>query len=362
MADDQDKSQKTEDPTQRKLDDAHEKGQVVKSQEVSNLAMIAASTLVLAVFAAPLMSGLVHTLIVFLEQPHRISVDAVNMGHLVRDISVKVSFLLLGPVIVLILGALASNLIQHKPVLTLEKVKPKIDKINPISGFKQKFSLRVLVEFAKNLAKVAVVGAAVMLVVWPDRDILGQLMTVPLPGVLDEIYSIALRMLLTVIVVMTVIAAADYAYQWWEHQKNLRMSVQDIRDEHKDTEGDPMIKARIRQLRQERARQRMMAAVPEATVVVTNPTHFAVALKYEHDELDAPVVVAKGQDILAQRIRAVAEENKVPIVENPPLARALYASAEIGEEVPVAHYKAVAEVIGFVFRLRRHPALGRRPA
>ena len=193
--------------------------------------------------------------------------------------------------------------------------------------------------------------------VWPERDILTQVMTLELTQLLQVTENIALRMLVAVLSVLALIALADYAYQRWETLKKLRMSVQDIRDEHKDTEGDPKIKARIRQLRMERARTRMMAAVPEATVVVTNPTHFAVALKYEHEEMDAPIVVAKGADLVAKRIRDLATENNIPIVENPPLARGLFAAAEIDEPIPLEHYKAVAEVISYVFKLRRQPMM-----
>ena len=208
-------------------------------------------------------------------------------------------------------------------------------------------------ETAKNIAKVAVAAAAVMFVVWPDRDVLPQMLAVGPGELLETVLTIILRMLLTVVAVMVVIAAGDYMYQWWDHQRNLKMSMQDIRDEHKDTEGDPMIKARIRQLRQERARSRMMAAVPEATVVVTNPTHYAIAMKYEHQDMEAPVVVAKGADLVALRIRTLAEEHRIPIVENPPLAQALYATAEVDREIPVEHYRAVAEITSYVFRLKR---------
>ena len=352
MADDQDKSSKTEDPTQRKLEDAHQKGQVVKSQEVSNAGMIAASTLVLAAFAAPMMSDYVADMRVFLESPHDIPMDAVAIGRAATKIGAAMARMLAAPIAVLYLAALVFNVLQHKPVFTLEKLKPKWDTINPINGLKQKFSLRTVVETAKNLAKVAVVASAVAIVVWPDKEILPQVMALPLTEMLEVIQSIALRMLLTVVAVMALVAVADYLYQQWEHTKNLRMSVQDIRDEHKDTEGDPKVKARLRQLRAERARRRMMAAVPEATVVVTNPTHYAVALKYDQAEMEAPIVVAKGLDLIAQRIRELAEEHDVPIVENPPLARALYATADLDREIPVSHYRAVAEVISYVFKLR----------
>jgi flagellar biosynthetic protein FlhB len=171
------------------------------------------------------------------------------------------------------------------------------------------------------------------------------------------LWKAASKMLIAVLAVVTVIAALDMLYQKVQHTKQMRMSRQEIKDELKQTDGDPMVKARLRQIRMERARQRMMQAVPESTVVVTNPTHFAVALKYEHDSMDAPELVAKGADLVAKRIREVAEENDVPLVENPPLARALYGGVEVGQPIPTEHYRAVAEVIGYVMQLR--PKSGR---
>ncbi len=359
---DEDKSSKTEDPTQRKLDDAHKKGDVVKSQEVSNWAMIAASTLAVAIFAGPVMSELAGGLKGFLENAHDIPVDARTLHVILGDIAVDIVKVLAAPLGILMFAAIAANMVQHKPVLTFEKLKPKLDKISPIKGLKQKFSLKTVMEFAKNMGKLGVVGSAVAMAVWPERQILTQVMTIELPQLLQIIESITLRMLVAIIAVMTLIAIGDYAYQLWDNRKNLKMSVQDIRDEHKDTEGDPIIKARIRQVRMERARTRMMAAVPDATVVVTNPTHFAVALKYDQEEMDAPVVVAKGADLVAKRIRDLASEHNIPLIENPPLARALFSSAEVDEPIPLEHYKAVAEIISYVFRLRRPTMARPKPA
>ena len=360
MAQDEDKASKTEEPSQRKMDDAHKKGQVVKSQEVGNWAMIAASTLAVALFAGTVMTDLAGRLRGFLENSHNIRVDAETLHVVFADLAADIVKFLAAPLGLLMIAAIASNMIQHKPVLTLEKLKPKFEKISPIKGLKEKFSLKTVAEFVKNMGKVAVVGFAVALVVWPERSILTQVMTLELPQLLLVIESIALRMLLAILAVMTLIAIGDYAYQWWENRRGLKMSIQDIRDEHKDTEGDPMIKARIRQVRMERARTRMMAAVPEATVVVTNPTHFAVALKYEYEEMDAPVVVAKGADLVAKRIRDLATEHDIPLVENAPLARGLFLTAEVGQPIPLDHYKAVAEIISYIFRLRRHPLARQR--
>ncbi|MEE8515553.1 MAG: EscU/YscU/HrcU family type III secretion system export apparatus switch protein, partial [Alphaproteobacteria bacterium] len=196
---------------------------------------------------------------------------------------------------------------------------------------------------------IAMVGA---MVVVPEFDRITQIPSYHPTELGDFIWTLAVRMIIAVLAVMTVVAGADMFFQKYKYAKEQRMTKQEVKDEHKQSEGDPMVKSRLRQIRMERARQRMMAAVPEATVVITNPTHFAVALKYQHDEMPVPVVIAKGVDDVALRIRKVADEQDIPIVENPPLAQALYAGVEIDQEVPPDHYKAVAEVIGYVMRLK----------
>jgi len=360
MSEDQDESQKTEEPTPRKLEDALKKGQVAKSQEVGNWFMISTATIIVAVFAPGIMSDTYNAVHGFIEHPHAIHTDATNLWHTVVKAISSLMWSLLVPVLMLVAAALASNLIQHPLIFTVEKMKPKPDKLSPIKGAKQKFSIRQLVEFSKGLVKVGLVATVAIFLIWPDRTILPQMVQIDLLAVLDEIYEHILLLLIGVISVMFVVAVVDFTYQKYDHHKSQKMSRQDVKDEHKDSDGDPKIKARLRAIRMERARQRMMAAVPDATVVITNPTHFAVAMYYESGGLAAPKVVAKGVDRVALKIREVAEENDVPIVENPPLARALFATVELEEEIPVEHYKAVAEVIGYVMSLKR-PARVRVP-
>ncbi|HMA50472.1 MAG TPA: flagellar type III secretion system protein FlhB, partial [Magnetospirillaceae bacterium] len=235
---------------------------------------------------------------------------------------------------------------------TWSKLAPNFAKLNPLSGLKRIFSAHGLVEFGKNLAKLSVVVVLFYFVVRDKVRVLPLLPTMELPTILSFLHTVLIRLLLTVLCFQIVIAGADYAWQRFQYFKKLRMTRQEVRDEHKQSEGDPMIKARIRNLRVARARQRMMTAVPKADVVVTNPTHFACALKYDPETMNAPVLVAKGQDLVAFRIRELAKEHDVMIVENPPLARALYAAVEVDREVPPEHYKAVAEVISYVFRLK----------
>ncbi|HJM52383.1 MAG TPA: flagellar biosynthesis protein FlhB [Alphaproteobacteria bacterium] len=349
---DQDPAQKTEDPTARKLEDAIKKGQVPRSTEVNNWFMIASGALVIGAFGPWLVGRVRTTLGVFLSSPHDMPFDPGQMMVLVRELGLAIFGVLSLPLLVFVVASLTANVIQHKPVLSAEKMKPDFSKMNPIKGLKQKFSLRTLAEFFKDLLKLVIVGSLALYLIWLDSRFLPQIMALDLVEVLQLVHSEALKLLLGVASVLAFIAMLDYAYQLFEHKKSLRMSRQEIKDEHKDSDGDPKIKARLRSIRQERARQRMLQAVPEATVVVTNPTHFAIALQYEHLVTEVPKVVAKGADNVALRIREVAEEHGVPIVENPPLARALHAVVEVDQDIPVEHYQAVAEIISYVLQLK----------
>ena len=242
---------------------------------------------------------------------------------------------------------------QNGLVVSAEPLKPKLEKLSPISGFKRIFSLKSWVEFIKGIFKISLIGAAATVLLWPEAATVIKTVEIEMVGVMVILQSLTLKLLVGVAALVLVIALLDFLYQRFEHQKQLRMSRKDLQDEYKQTEGDPHIKARLKGLRAERARRRMMADVPNATVVITNPTHFAVALLYEAGEMAAPRAVAKGADLTALKIREIAEAHNVPIVENPPLARALYAAIDLGDDVPPEHYQAVAEVIGYVMRLER---------
>jgi flagellar biosynthetic protein FlhB len=254
------------------------------------------------------------------------------------------------PLLLLALAAIAGNLIQHRLVWSAEAITPKWSKISPGAGLERLFSKQALANFAKGLIKLVVVGAVMTVLLWPKRALLDSLIGTDPAEVLPLTRTLSLDLLGYVVAILALVAAADYLFQyrqWFERQK---MSLREVRDEFKEQEGDPKIKAKIRQLRVSRMRKRMMAAVPSATVVITNPTHFAVALQWERG-MNAPICVAKGQDLIALKIREIAGAHNVPIVENPPLARTLHATVEIDEEIPAEHYKAVAEVISYVMRL-----------
>lgn len=363
MAEEQDDSQKTEEPTQRKLEQAREKGQIAKSQEVNHWFIILAFSLTLAIFAPYTARGIMDSLQPFMAKAHELPVAGPGLGDLLIEACLGIAAALALPFAITVAAALAAGFLQSGFLVTTEQIKPKLEKISLVKGAKRLFSARALMEFAKGILKLTIVATVVFLLVWPERDRIPRLNELTIPEILDTLRWLGLKVVSGVLAVMTVVAVLDFTFQKYQHHKQMRMSRQEVKDEYKQTEGDPQIKQKLKQLRMEKSRKRMMAAVPEADVVVTNPTHFAVALAYEHGRMAAPKVVAKGADLVARRIREVAEANDVPVVQNAPVARALHAAVEVDEEIPPEHYKAVAEIIGYVMRLKgRMPGAGRRGA
>jgi len=353
LADDTDDAQKTEDPTAKKLEDAFKKGQVPKSQEVGHWFMTIGITLVVMIFIAGLGNGLTYDLLKFIEQPHAISTDSFHLGLIFGELGWAIVWVIAPALGTLMIAGLLGNLVQHRPVFSAERIKPKLEKLSILKGAKRMFSAKSLVEFAKGIFKITLVGSIAILFVLPSMDQLPVVVSYDVSQVLELIKDQSLLLLAGVVAVMSVIAGLDFMYQRYNHQKELRMTKQEIRDEFKQTEGDPMIRARLRALRAERSRQRMMQSVPQADVIITNPTHFAVALQYKSEDERAPVVIAKGMDNVAAKIREIANENDIPIVENPPLARAFHKACDLDEEIPYEHFKAVAEIIGYVMRLNK---------
>jgi flagellar biosynthesis protein FlhB len=359
MAEENDDSEKSEEPTQKRLEDALKKGDVAKSQEVSAWFSMLGTGLVVAVLGSYIASGLAVKLRGFFEHSHELTLDQGVLGHLWGEVGYALLGILIAPMLLLLAMALFGNLVQHKFIFSSEPIKPKFSKISPASGFKRLFSKDSLINFIKGLIKISIIAFLFFLILYPQRDKLDVIIGLDPVNLLPLIRSLALQLIIGVIVVMTVIAGADFLYQrqrWYEKQK---MSLREIKEEYKQQEGDPTVKAKLRQIRMERSRKRMMAAVPEASVVVTNPTHYSVALKYESG-MGAPICVAKGIDDTALRIRELAKEHDVPIVRNPPLARALFATVEVDDEVPEEHYKAVAEVIGYIMKLKNRASWANR--
>ena len=356
MADDSD--DKTEDPTQKRLDDAHARGDVAKSQEVNTWFVIAGATLVLSTFSGSMGGGILMPLRNLVANAGMLRADGTALLQLGNTLGIAVLAAVGLPLLMLMIAAIAGNMIQHRLVWSGESLKPKFSKVSPGAGFKRVFGKQAVANFAKGMFKLIALGAVMMVVLWPERHRLESFLRFDPSAILGVTTSLTLHLMGAVVAMLAAVAIADYFFQyrqWYERQK---MSLQEIKDEFKQAEGDPHIKARIRQLRAARMKKRMMAAVPKASVIITNPTHYSVALSYDRG-MSAPVCVAKGVDNIAFKIREIAKKHDIPVVENVPLARALHATVDIDEEIPVEHYHAVAEIIGYVMGLKRGMA-GRR--
>ncbi|WP_371423825.1 flagellar biosynthesis protein FlhB [Tardiphaga sp.] len=357
MADDD--SEKTHDPTQKKLDDAHERGDVAKSQEVNTWFLLAGATLVLSTFNGSVGGGLQTPLKNLLQNSWMIRTDGPGLLLLAKSLCVSVLSTMGMPILFLVLAALAGNLIQHRLVFSTEGLVPKFSKLSPMEGAKRVFGKQALANFLKGLFKLVLLGAVMCAVLWPERFRLDALVHIDPSAILGITTSLTLQLMASVVAMLAFVAIADFFFQYRTWYEKLKMSLQEVKEEYKQSEGDPHIKGKIKQLRQQNMKKRMMAAVPKASVIITNPTHYAVALSYERG-MTAPICVAKGVDNIALKIREVAGKHDIPIVENVPLARALYATVEIDEEIPGEHYHAVAEVIGYVMGLKR--GLSGRPS
>ena len=313
---------------------------------------MAGATLVLMAFSAGMSRDLTATMRGLIANSWQISVDGPALPALFKKIGGEIVAAVAIPFLVLMLAALGGNLVQHKLVWSFEGLMPKLSKLSPMAGLQRLMSKQAIANFGKGLVKIVVVGAVLASLMWPEREHMEALVHADPAALLPYVFTITLKLMGTVVAMLAVVAAGDYLFQyrqWYEKQK---MSLRELKEEFKQSEGDPTIKGKLKQMRQARMRKRMMAAVPKASVIITNPTHFAVALQYERG-MAAPICVAKGVDALALKIREIAAEHRIPIVENPPLARALHATVQIDQVIPPEHYKAVAEVIGYVLRLRR---------
>src|SRR6201996_1592495 len=351
MSDESDSSDKTEDPTQKRLDEALERGDVAKSQEVNTWFMIAGATLVLSSFSGSI-GSIQMPLRNLLANAWMFHTDGPSLLQLAQSIEYTLIAALGVPFLLLALAAIAGNMLQHRLVWSGESLKPSFSKISPASGAKRIFGKQAAANFAKGLFKLFALGAVMTAILWPQRHRLESMLHFDPTALLGVIISLTQHLMGAVVAMLAVVAIADYFFQyrqWYERQK---MSLREMKEEFKQSEGDPHIKGKIRQLRQQRMKKRMMSAVPKASVIITNPTHYSVALSYERG-MPAPICVAKGVDLIALKIREIAGEHNIPIVENVPLARALYANVEVDEEIPVEHYHAVAEIIGYVMGLRR---------
>jgi len=343
--------EKTEQPTSKKRDEARNKGQVAVSREVPSVLVLIGSLSVFTLGGSWMSSKLMILITNLLKNPVKLNWSIENLTHLGWQLFGQIIQLMAPLFLVIMLVGIVANVGQVGFLFTFEPLKPKFSKFNPISGFKRFLSLRSLVELAKSLLKIGIVGWITYVAVRNEMDAIPTLLEYDVSEILAYAGKVAFRIILVVCIVLAILAGLDFLYQRWQHEKDLRMTKQEVKDEHKQSEGDPAVRARIRSAQRDMVRRRMMEAVPQATVVITNPTHLAIALKFESD-YQAPVVVAKGAGFIAEKIRMIAHENNIPIVEQKPLAQALYKTVEIGQFIPAELYRAVAEVLAYVYRLK----------
>ncbi len=352
--------ERTEPASPRKLEQAREQGNVARSPELTSLAVLGAALAGLWFGGESAVKGLIRLTAQGLTLDAAAVHDSASMISRLHDFTLEALFIggpLLGATVI---AALVAPLAVSGWSFSATALQPKFDRINPLQGFSRMFSTRSLAELGKALLKASLIGAVACLVLWQSKDAMLQLAGQPFESAIGTLGSMVMVSVFSVAGVMILIACADVPLQLWQHAKGLRMTLEEVKREHKESEGDPHVKAAIRAQQRAAAKKRMMADVPKADVIVTNPTHYAVALKYS-DTMAAPMVVAKGVDLVAANIRGIAEQHHVPILEAPPLARALFAHTEIGQQIPEKLYTAVAEVLAYVFQLRTHGSYAVKP-
>lgn len=345
-------SEKTEEATPKKKEEARKKGQIPKSIEVSAVFVIFSAFFALKMAGASMYEEMANFMVHSFSHLSGAEFTLQSVYSLVIAFTIVFMKINLPVLIAVVVASLAVNYLQVGFLFSPEVLMPDFSKINPISGFQRLFSLRALVDLFKSLYKVVLVGYFVYRFGVSETMQIPKLVGSELIDSLKLTGSLVIDLAFQIIAVLLVLAVLDYAYQWWQNNEDLKMSKEEVKEEYKQTEGHPEIKRKIKERQRALAMQRMMQEVPKADVVVTNPTHFAVALRYDQ-EMSAPTVVAKGQDYVAGRIRELAKKHNIVVVENPPLARTLFASVEIGEVIPVELYQAVAEVLAYVYRLKK---------
>jgi len=347
-----DNDNKTEKATPKRTQDAREKGQVAKSREVSSALIMVACLAYFYFGTGGILGRMMEVMKSMFRDLHRGDLTADAIQLLVMTLLVKTLAMVLPFLLTLMAVGVAANLMQVGFIFSGEPIQPKFSKISPLKGLKNMFSLKTIAELLKSLFKISVVGVIAYLTIRNEAGDVLPLMEQSVWQIMAYIGEVSFKILFATCWVLILLALMDYLYQHWEHGRSLRMTKQELKDEYKNTEGDPLIKSRIRRLQREMAMRRMMTKVPTADVVITNPTHLAVALKYDQGRMAAPVVVAKGANLIAERIKEIARENGVTVVENKPLAQVLYRMVDIAEAIPDNLYQAVAEVLAYVYRLK----------
>lgn len=345
--------EKTEKATPKKRQDARKKGQILKSQDVTSAIVMLSVFLFLMIAGTSMREGIMS----FFKQTFSkyMLVDTLSIKLVVKiykEVLSEMAVIVLPVMVIAVIAGVAGNFLQFGLLFTTEPLKFDLTKLDPIKGIKRMFSVRALIELLKSILKISLIGAVTTAILWMNIDDVLSLSFKSPWATLITVSKLTVFMGIAASVVLLIIAILDYYYQKFDYEKNLKMSKQDIKDEYKNSEGDPLIKSKIKQRQREMAMRRMMQEVPQADVVITNPTHYAIALKYDEETMDAPKVIAKGTDFIAQKIKLIAKENDVVMVENRPLARAMYDQVEIGQHIPDEFFKAVAEVLAYVYRVK----------
>jgi len=352
MAEDSD-LERTEPASARRLEQAREKGNVPRSRELATFAVLLASTAVIAFLGAFMFQGLSNVMRGALTFDQGDISSPFMMGRNLMDAGQEAAILLLPMALAVVVAAVGSNLMVSGWLFSTKALEPNFSKLNPISGLARMFSWQSLVELVKAILKGALIAGVAGWMIWHQRDGILGLSTEPLDSAMVHFGQITLLTFVAAAAAYALIVVMDVPFQLWNYQRQMRMTKEEVRQEHKEMEGDPQIKARIRSMQREVARRRMMQEVPKADVVVTNPMHFAVALRYDEKNMAAPLVLAKGSQLVAERIKEIAREHKIPVLEAPPLARALHRHVEVGSMIPGTLFTAVAQVLAYVYQLNQ---------
>ncbi|MET0960518.1 MAG: flagellar biosynthesis protein FlhB [Psychrobacillus psychrotolerans] len=346
--------EKTEKATPKKREDSRKKGQVLKSPDVTSAIVLLSVFVFLFFFAGFLRTEIFSFFSVAFTDYMLIETLTIDTAIIIyKDMLLEMAMVLLPIMLVAVVAAIAANFFQFGLLFTTEPLKFDLKKIDPIKGLKRIFSIKAIIELLKSILKISFIGSVTTLILWMNLE---QVLSLSFKTGWDTLSTVGWltgTMGIAASCVLLLISILDFFYQKFDYEKNLKMSKQDIKDEHKNSDGDPIIKSRIRQRQREMAMRRMMQEIPTADVVITNPTHFAIALKYDDESMEAPTVVAKGADFVAQKIKLIAKENNVVMVENRPLARSMYDQVEVGQRIPDEFFKAVAEVLAYVYRIKQ---------
>ena len=353
MAENKDGAEKSEQPTPKRLADARRKGQVPTTRELTSLTILLGGVGVISFWGPQAIVQFHRQYRHWFEQAGTLQLDTQSTYNLLLDITNQALVPLIPFGLIVGVLALAAIMIQTGPLWVEEALQPKPSKMNPMNGIKRLFSKKGIVELLKSLLKMAIVSGILFLVLSQGMSLVASFPILGIRGAVDGAWGLIQKFVWSVGGALLILAILDFLYQRWQHIEDLKMTKQEVKDESKDVEGDPQIRSRRLSLQRERSRQRMLQAVSKADVVITNPTHVAVALRYDTAKMDAPVVVAKGAGFMADKIKQIARHAAVPILENRSLARGLFKAVKVGQEIPSTLYQAAAEVLAYVYRLRQ---------